>query len=394
MSEMTIPVPKSFSGWGKARGLFVLMILAGVATFVYGMGIDSHRIWVNFLLNYFYWLSIALAGVFFAALQHLTGSYWSTTVRRIGEVFIAYLPVSLLLGIVLYFGLGDLLVWFHPDQVANDPLLQSKSAYLNPSFFIFRHFALYVLVLVMGGWMVKNSLRQDQNGNPKLTLLNVKISAPFMFFFGWLFTFASFDLIMSLTPHWFSTIFGVYCWAGLFYSGLAMITLWVVLIKKEGPLAPFVTADHLHDLGKLMFAFMVFWAYIGFSQFVLIWYANQPEEVVYYLDRMHGWSGVSIALALGKFVIPFFLLLSRPAKRNENFLIFMSFWFLAAQWLDLYWMIFPKFYPEAPVFGWMEVGLFAGFAGLFFLTVGSYLSRVSVVAIRDPRIEEALHHHQ
>ncbi len=391
---ISIPNPKSFSWAPKFKNLWYLLIIIGVVSFLIALKVNPQRAWANFLLGYFFWMCISLSGVFFAALQHLTGAYWSVTVRRVAESFIAYLPYSLALFFVLLFGVHHLYEWSHHEEVMRDVILKSKTAYLNTPFFTIRQIAMYAGVMILGGWLVKNSLRQDENGNTQLTKLNAKISAPFMIVFGWLFTFVSFDLLMSLFPHWFSTIFGVYAWSGLFYSGLAMLTLWIVLLRRNGYVKGWVSEDHIHDLGKLMFAFLVFWGYIAFSQFMLIWYANIPEETSYYLVRAHGgWKELSYGLIIFKFAIPFFILISRPAKRNPKILIPMCLWFLAAQWLDLYWLIFPRFF-EGPVFGWMEVGIFVGFAGIFFLSVGNFLSKVSLVAIRDPRIEQTLHHHQ
>jgi hypothetical protein len=392
--SITLPIPKKFEWSGKFKGLWFAFITVGVASFLITLKIQPERAWANFLLEYWFWLCIGLAGVFFTALQYITGSYWSAPLRRVAEVFIAYLPVAVVLFFILLFGIHYLYEWSHAEIVANDPILNGKKIYLNIPFFTLRQILLFVFVGVLGGWIIRNSLRQDANGNIKLTKLNARISAPFILFFGWLFSFAAFDLIMSLSPRWYSTIFGVYCWAGLFYSGLAMITLWVVLLKKKGHLDPFINENHLHDLGKLMFAFLVFWGYIAFSQFMLIWYANLPEETVYMLTRTQGaWKPVSIALMLGKFVIPFFLIICRPAKRNENYLLLMTVWFLGAQWLDVYWMVFPTFFHQ-PIFGWMEIGIFLGFAGLFCLSVGSFLNRVSVVAIKDPSLIEGVQHHQ
>jgi hypothetical protein len=393
-ASAAVPVPKSFSWPGKIKGLWLVLIAVGIASFLITLKSHPQRAWANFLLEYFFWLCLSLSGVFFAALQHITGSHWSTPLRRVAEVFIAYLPVAAILFLVLLWGAPTLYEWTHADVVVKDAILTSKKAYLNVPFFILRQAVLFLFVGILGGWMIKNSVRQDKNGNARLTVLNTKISAPFLLFFAWIFTFACFDLIMSLSPHWYSTIFGVYCWAGLFYSGLAMLTLWVIGLKKKGFLTGYVNENHYQDLGKLMFAFLVFWGYIAFSQFMLIWYANLPEETPYMLTRVRGdWKGVSIALMLGKFVIPFFLIVSRWSKRWENFLLAVTLWFLAAQWLDVYWMVFPTFF-KRPIFGWVEVGMFAGFAGLFFLSVGSLLSRVSVVAIKDPRLEEGLEHHQ
>ncbi|MBF0491527.1 MAG: hypothetical protein HQM15_01955 [Deltaproteobacteria bacterium] len=388
---------KNFSWSPWLSTLWTLLILLGAVSF--GFAVYEHeekRAWVNFLLNYVFWFSIGLSGVFFAALQHLTGSYWSVTVRRVAESFSAFLPCAFVLFFIfLLFGMSSLYEWLDPKAVQADKLLLMKSAYLNKNFFIVRHLALYTVIFLMGGWMIKNSIRQDQSGDLRLTRINVKIAAPFMLFFGWLFTFAIFDLVMSLQPHWFSTIFGIYCWAGLFYSGLGMLALWVVNLRKNGYLGDYVSEDHLHDIGKLMFTFMVFWAYIAFSQFVLIWYANMPEETVFFLNRARNhWKCLSYILIFFKFVLPFFILVSRPSKRNPKRMGIMGAWFVLAQYLDMYWLIFPVFYPENPVFGWIEIGIFAGFAGLFFKVVGVKLGQNSAVAVKDPRLELALHHSQ
>ncbi len=395
MSDHPIVMPNKFSWSPKFKALWSVFVLIGVATFLYALRGESQRAWANFLLDFFYWLSISLAGIFFAALQYLAGAKWSSPIRRVSETFIGYIPVAAILFVILLvFGVHHLYEWTDLALVAKDSLLLHKSPYLNLKFFTVHHILLFGVALVLGGAMVRNSFRQDENGNPKLTKMNARLSAPFILLFGWLFTFVSFDLIMSLDPHWYSTIFGIYCWGGLFYSGLAMITLWTIFLKKKGYLNHFVNENHLHDLGKLMFAFLVFWAYIGVSQFILIWYSNLPEEIVYMLVRVEGpWKKVSLLLAFGKFIVPFFLLLSRAAKRKENFLMFMTFWFLMAQWLDLYWLIFPTFF-STPIFGFVEIGMFLGFLGLFALSVGRVFSNVSPVAIRDPYLQEALHHHQ
>ena len=389
------PSPKQFVFSSQLKILSALLIFFGIATFTMGLSQSPERAWANYLLNYFFWFSLGMGGIFFAALQYITGSVWSTPVRRVAEVFSGFLPIALLLFVVLLlFGFHTLYEWTHHAVVEEDVLLSGKSPYLNVSFFVTRQGLLYLLCFVGGGLMIRNSLKQDQSGGPKWTKKNVTISAPFILLFAFLFTFASFDLLMSLSPHWFSTIFGVYCWTGLFYSTLAMLTAWVILLRKSGHLTTYVNENHLQDLGKLMFAFLVFWGYIGFSQFMLIWYANLPEENFYYIVRnAGGWKQISIALILVKFVIPFFLIVSRFAKRNENWLLFVAIWFLGAHWLDLYWIVFPTFF-KSPLFGWMELGIFGGFAGLFLFSVGIFLSRVPVLAIHDPYLQEGLHHHQ
>lgn len=392
--QVVIARPKEWKMSARATKVCGAAVAVGLLAFVIGLFTDPQRAWANYLLNYFYWFALACGGLFFVAIQHISGSTWSIPVRRIPEMFVAYLPVAVVLFVVLLFGMHTLYEWTHAHVVEHDAILQGKAVYLNIPFFVLRTVAVFAVALGLGGWMVKNSLRQDQTGETRLSKLNVKISAPFLIIFAWAFSFASFDLMMSLAPHWFSTIFGVYCWSGGYFSALAMIAIWVIALRKRGAFGEYVTDEHYHGLGKLMWAFLVFWAYIAFSQFMLIWYANLPEETPYMLTRMTGdWKPVSIALMLGKFWLPFFFIITQPAKRNARCLMFTALWFLGAQWLDVYWMVFPTFF-AVPVFGWMEVLMFAGFAGTFVLSVGKALSRVPLVAFRDPQIVEGMVHHQ
>jgi len=198
---------------------------------------------------------------------------------------------------------------------------------------------------------------------------------------------------MSLDPHWFSTIFGVYCFAGLFYSTLALTMLYTLKLQRSGQLKGIVNDNHLHDLGKYMFAFTIFWAYIGFSQFMLIWYANLPEETRFFIARFHGgWQAISWFL-LVKFALPFLVLLPRGAKRDPMRLRFVGWFMVIAQWLDILWLVQPNFFPEGPVVGPFEIGVTLGFVGLFMAVVNRFLGKNPVVAIGDPYLSEAVNHH-
>ncbi|MDO8527822.1 MAG: hypothetical protein Q7T03_09070 [Deltaproteobacteria bacterium] len=389
-----IPKPPAYVMRPSMHFLWLTFVVIGVVTFIFGLKIDANRAWHNYLLNYFYWMALGLSGVFFVALQHITSARWSVPFRRVPEAFVAYLPIAFILFLVLLTGVHSLYEWSHPQEVLKDVLLKGKMPYLNLPFFTGRNIVFLSVWMGTGFWFLKNSLRQDVSGSVGLTILNKTISAPFLVFFGISFTLASFDLLMSLEAHWFSTIFGVYCFAGLFQSGLAMMIVLVIALRRQGALQHVVNENHLHDLGKLMFAFTVFWAYIAFSQYMLIWYANLPEETGYLIRRTEGhWTPVALALLICKFVIPFFMLICRPAKRNENFLLFVALWILGAQWIDCYWMIYPLL-GDKPVFGWQEIGLFLGFMGLFALSVTWILQRVQAVPMKDPRLLEGVNHHQ
>jgi hypothetical protein len=202
--------------------------------------------------------------------------------------------------------------------------------------------------------------------------------------------------MMSLDPYWYSTIFGVYCFAGAFYAMHALAALMAVWLKRRGTLEGIINDNHYHDLGKYMFAFTIFWAYIGFSQFMLIWYANMPEETGYFIRRFHeGWYAVSVFLLVGKFATPFFLMLPRDSKRNEGMLIKVGIFMLIAQWIDVMWLVQPEFFADGPRFGLTEAGVTLGFIGLFGLAVTHFLGKHNAVPIGDPRLAQSVfHHHQ
>lgn len=389
-----IPSPRSFSLSPALHFFYIGLVAAGTLAFLLSLHFDANRAWHGFLVNYFYWLSLSLSGVFFMALQYVTSSRWSAPIKRVPEAFICFLPVAFVLTLILFLGLHHLYEWTHTEVVSQNPILLGKTPYLNIGFFAGRNLFFFLLWMGGGFWLVRNSLNQDKNGAVVWTRLNKKISAPFLLLFALSYTIASFDWLMSLEPHWFSTIFGVYNFAGLFESGMALTILFVVALRRQGALKDVVNENHLHDLGKLMFAFCVFWAYSAFSQYMLIWYGNLPEEIGYLIRRQEGaWVPVSLALLFGKFIIPFFLLLSRPAKRNENYLLFVAVWVLISQWLDIYWMVYPLL-GEKPLFGWQEIGITVGFLGLFVLSVVWFLQRFPPVALKDPRLLEGVNHHQ
>jgi len=388
-----IPVPTPYVMSPRAHFIYLGLVVIGLVTFVVSLNSDAGRAWHGYLLNYFYFFTLSLSGLFFLALQYSVGATWSTPLKRVPEALMGFLPVAFVLLIILFFGVHHLYEWTHSDVVAADPILQGKASYLNMPFFVIRNVLFFIVWIGTGYWFFKNSLEQDRTGSVALTKLNQKIAPPFLVFFGLSLTVASFDLLMSLEPHWFSTIFGVYFFAGLFETGMAITILFVLHLRRKGVFKDVINENHLHDLGKLMFAFCVFWAYIAFSQYMLIWYANLPEETGYLIRRTEGvWIPIALALLIGKFIIPFFLLISRDAKRNAKYLAFVAVWVLAAQWLDCYWIIFPML--GDPVFGWQEIGLFLGFLGLFILSVTWVLQRVAPIPLKDPGLLEGVNYHQ
>ncbi|MDO8643582.1 MAG: hypothetical protein Q7S00_01265, partial [bacterium] len=255
----SIPESKEFKLpvlWKKG---FWMAVGIGLISALFGLVREETVFWNHYLLNYFFWMSLVLSGVFFTALQYVSGASWSVPLRRIPELLGGLFPLVLLLFIILFFGLPSIYEWTHADVVAADPLLRHKAAYLNIPFFAFRNILFLLLWGGAGFLFLRFSTEQDRTGAVHLSRFSGRLAAPFLVFFALSYTLTSFDLLMSLEPHWFSTIFGVYCFAGLFLSGLALITVIVILLKKQGVL-PFINDSHLHDLGKFMFAFTIFWA--------------------------------------------------------------------------------------------------------------------------------------
>lgn len=391
---MEIKNPGTLQGVGTLRTVTIVLAVLGFAAFAAGLKADSSRAWATFVINHFFFMSLALGGVIFACFQWISGAMWSAPVRRLAESLTGYLPFVFVTMIVLFFGIHSLYHWSHPEVVKGDILLEGKAGYLNIPFFVIRGLVSLAVWGLFAKMLIGNSLKQDTTRSMNETRANQRITPPFLILFAITFTMTAFDHLMSLDPHWFSTMFGVYCFAGLLYSTFALVTAMAIWLRRRGLLEGIVNDNHLHDLGKFMFAFTVFWAYIGFCQFMLIWYANLPEETGYFLRRMTpGWLPVSIFLIVGKFAAPFMLLIRRGNKRSETRLFWVALYMLVCQWIDMLWLVQPEFFKAGPKFGWIEIGTTLGFIGVFGFLVLRFLSRNNVVAIGDPRLAESVHHH-
>jgi hypothetical protein len=378
----------------KIKTISIALMALGFLTFILTLFQNKDRAWHAYLAGYMYVTIISLGGLFFAAIQHVAKAGWSVNVRRYSEAFTSYLPVSFVGALLLLLGGHSLYEWMDKIHVAADPVLTHKSGYLNTTFFIIRLILFFGLWLLFQRKLVGGSLAQDKTGDKQITHKSVGWSIAFLLVFALSFSLFSVDTLMSLQPHWFSTIFGVYCFAGLFQSTMATMILLIIYSMRKGLLTGYVDDNHLHDLGKFMFAFTVFWAYIAYSQYMLIWYANLPEETVFYLPRVAGpWAWVSAALLLFKFVVPFLALLPRWAKRSHSQLAVIAVLLLVMQYVDLFWLVYPNLNSESVLLGLPEVLIWLGFVGSFIFVVTRFLSRHSLVPIKDPRIHESLHHH-
>ncbi len=377
------------------RALFGLLIVIGAVTFSLEVSSDPTRAYAAWLQNFWVFLCLGLAGTFFSAIHYLVGATWSVAVRRIADAFSSFVPMALVLFVVVAVGIPHLYLWSSPAAIQGvGAKLIAKGGYLAPNFFILRSVFFLALWSFFSWFFVRNSTRQDETRDPALTRKNLKLSAAFIVTFALTFTLATFDWLMSLEPTWYSTIFGVYGWAGLWESGLAGIAIVTVILRRQGALQGVIGRAHYYDLGKLVFAFAVFWTYIAFSQFMLIWYANLPEEIEWMIHRIYtGWGAVIIAVAVLKWVIPFFVLMPQKMKENEIVLLAVCAGVILGQWLDAYWLIYPAFSPERAVLSWNEIGVALGFLGLFGWRVQSFLSRHPVAPHGDPDFPASVRFH-
>ncbi|WP_394847570.1 hypothetical protein LZC95_08900 [Pendulispora brunnea] len=280
-----------------------------------------------------------------------------------------------------------------PHELAEEEVLAKKKPYLNTGFFSLRA-VIYLLVWAFLGWkLFRYSVDQDTSKDPKLTVAAQRFAPVATVVFGLTLTFAGFDWIMSLEPSWFSTIFGVYCFAGCVLAGLTTVTLATMALRRSGLLRKEVNTEHYHDLGKLTFGFLVFWAYIGFSQFMLIWYAALPEEVTFFHHRWdHGpWSAVSLLLVFSHFVFPFFLLISRNTKRKLEVLTFGAAWILLMHVVDIYWLVMPNFGQDDFAFHWLDVTCLVGIGGIYLAVVFYVMRQHRLIPVGDPRLPRAIH---
>jgi hypothetical protein len=383
-----------FEAPAKLKTLSFALVALGLLTFIVGLMKNQDRLWTSYLVAFFFFSCLGLSGMFWIAINNIAKAGWSVTIRRYAEATTSFMPAILIGGLILLLGFKNLFPWANPEIVANNPVIAAKTAYLNTGFFVVRLFVFALGCMAFRYVIVGNSLKQDAGGGDGLTSKNVGFSIGFILFFALAFSFFSVDLLMSLLPTWYSTIFGIYCFAGLFQAGLAFLSIVIVLMKRHGLVKGYVTDEHQHDVAKYLKGFTVFWAYIAFSQFMLIWYANLPEETEYYIMRsQNGWMAISTLLLIFRFIVPFLALLPRALKRNDNHLLLISGLVLVMQYVDIYWMVYPNFFDGHVVFGFWEVGIFAGFAGIFLLGIMKFWSKNSLVPLKDPRIHEAINHH-
>tara|TARA_B100000700_G_scaffold307423_1_gene383856 strand:- start:277 stop:1467 length:1191 start_codon:yes stop_codon:yes gene_type:complete len=352
---------------------------------------DPHHFYPAYLTSFVVFLSLTLGSLFFVLIMYLTRAGWGVVVRRVPECMMKNVGLMFLFFIPIIFGIHDLYHWSHHDAVAQDPLLQIKLPYLNSTFFVIRSFFFFGIWYWLSNRFFYNSVNQDTDTSPNLTLHLQKISAVAMLLYAVTQSFGFIDYVMSLTPHWYSTIFGLYMFAGSIVCCLAVVSVMYMLLRRYGMLTNIVSVEHYHDLGKLLYGFNVFWSYIAFSQFFLIWYANVPEETVWFAEHFHGsWNSVAVLLAVGHFAIPFLFFMSRHAKRNLPFHCGMALWIVFIHIVDVYWLINPTFFKDGFHLQWADITCLIAMGAFYFAFFFKRLNRVNLIPCNDPRLHESL----
>ncbi len=372
--------------------LLIVGIILGVAAFF----IDHTRAVYNYLIAFTFMISIGVGALFLIALEYIVGADWSVPIRRVVEFFAAIIPLLALLVIPLLLNVGELFHWSHSEAVAEDEILKSKAPYLNVTFFIIRVFVLIGLWSLFYFFFIRNSKKQDTTKDQKLTTINIRLSAIFIPIFAFTITISAIDWLMSIEPHWFSTIIGVYFFAGTVIAALAAVTLATVLLKENGYLHPAMTNDHLYSLGALLFAFVNFWGYIAFSQYMLIWYADLPEETFWFLQKWEGsWAIFSIGLIIIKFLVPYITLVSQPSKMDPKKLKFISVWLLFAHLYDLFWFVMPEMEDLSGgySFSWIDLVFPIAVVGLIILVFNMKAKKENLIPIGDPKLQRGLDFH-
>ncbi|MCF8224414.1 MAG: hypothetical protein K9J30_00900 [Bacteroidales bacterium] len=373
-------------------GTFVLIAI-GLVAFITGFIGDPERAWANFLLNNVYFVSLSAGAVLFLSLQRVTQSGWSAGFIRVPEAMGMYLPVAAVLFIVMIFGIQSIYHWSHADAVAHDPILQHKQPYLNVPFWVGRMVVFFVLWIVLAQMLRHYSLREDEEGGLSIFRKAEHIAKVFIFVIIITFSVAGFDWIMSIDPHWYSALFALKNFVSAFYHAVAIITFIVLLLNQFGYF-PFLTKSHMHDFSSYIFMLCIIWGYFWFAEFMLIWYANIPEETSYFISRMQadGWRIFFFANIVINWFIPFVIMMPAASRRSEITLKIVIPILLVGMFIDLYVQIFPGVVGKQ-MLGFNEIGGFLGFAGIFMLVVGYYLSRANLYPKNHPYMEECLEHH-
>lgn len=383
----------AFRGTKLIVGGLALTALGGTGTAV-GFVLEPTATWFGYLTALAFAVSIALGALVLLMTTYVVGAKWNVVLRRLNEGIISVFPLLFLLSVPLAFGLSDLYLWAQPwDHLSEHErhLLEHKSAYLNQGFFLVRS-ALYFAIWTLAAWLLSrwSAKRDDRSNATNDGSRETRLSAALLPAVALALTFASFDWLMSLQPLWFSTLFGVYYFAGGFVASCGLLATTAYFQRRSSADSP-ITSSHFHALGRLMFAFSIFWAYCAFFQALLIKSADKPEEVQFYIARLDGgWSIVAAALLCSRFVIPFFVLLPRAIKLRGGAMAAMGLWLVMGQYLDVYWLVLPVLDSHGALFSWWDLSTLCAVGGCCVAFAGWRLSGKPIIPVHDPRLAESI----
>ena len=388
-----------FTFTDKSKKIFFALILIGIVSIIYGVvdsSVTADRIWVSALINGWFFFSIALMATTFIAINSASQSGWIVVLKRVFEAVSLYVPVGAITLIIVFIAASmhwaHIYHWMDPEAVAHDPLLQHKEPYLNLPFWWAR------ALVMLGVWTMftfiyrKKSLKEDAEGGSTIYKKSMVTSALFLVFFGYTSVVAAWDWFMSIDAHWFSTLYGWYIFSGMWIAGMIMVFLLTHYLMGKGYLKE-VNASHIHDLGKFIFGVSFLWTYLFFSQFMLIWYADIPEEVTYYIPRINDYTWSFWSMVLINFLVPMLFLMSKTTKRNRNVLAVVSVIIFFGHWMDIYFIVTPGVLKDQGQIGIVELGMLLGYLGMFLFVVFRELSKAPLMVKNHPLLDESKHHH-
>jgi hypothetical protein len=391
--QVSTELRRDLKQW-RSRALAVGIVGALVSAagfFVSRAGVD--QFYHSYLWSYLFVLGLTLGPMAWLMLQYLTGGAWGIVIRRPAEAALRTMPLVTLMFVPILIGIPNLYAWSHAANVAADPVLQHKHPYLNLPFFLIR------AAVYFGGWLflawyyTRCSDREDREGHAAVGRKMSALAGPGLIFWCFSLTFMAIDWLLSVNPKWFSTMYGLLMIADQGLTGMAFLITVMVLLSFRRPMSEILTPRHLHDLGKFLLALFMVWAYFSFSQFLIIWAGNLPEEIPYYLTRINGgWGYVALAVVVGHFALPFALLLSRDLKRNFKLLASIAVFVLFMRLVDLYWVVAPEFRKHSFGVSWMDFTMPLGLIGIWLAYFLTQLEKRPLMPINSPDLEEALQH--
>jgi hypothetical protein len=376
----------------KQFGL-IAAVLGVVLTGAGFMMSGADRFFQAYLIAYTFWFGVSLGSLGLLMVTHLTGGAWGVVMRRPMEAAVRSIPFMAVLFLPIVFGMHSLYEWTH-ESAKTDPVLVLKAGYLNTPFFLVRQAIYFVIWSAMGYLLTSWSAEQDRTGDPGIAAKMERLSGGGLVVYFLTVTFAMVDWTMSVNPHWFSTIWGMLYVGGQGLSAFAFCIMVLVMLQQAGPMSKVLTTHHFHDLGKFLFAFLMLWAYLSFSQLLIIWSANIPEEIPHYIIRWAtNWKYLSVFIIVGHFIVPYALLLSRDLKKNSAKLRVVATWIIFARLADYYWHVAPEFHKEGFTFSLLDIALPLAIGGVFISIFVSQLSGRSLLPVNDAGLEKALTHH-